>query len=392
MKIDLDFIELKVRMSSILDLIKNPLVIAVIIAAAIAIPVAISDSDEPSQPDFTADPREGYAPLEVIFTDESTGSINSWRWDFDDDGTTDSTEQNPSYTYDNPGTYTVSLSVPGEVEWVKETKTYYISVLNPLGASGPAENVTPFWETNLIQRAGGPTTNLTHGPVVATPPISNQSGNITHPDPGTSDAQLWSPQTEFSAFPRYGNAPLEVVFNDQSIGSINSWRWDFDDDGTMDSTEQNPSYSYNNPGTYTVSLSVSTDNMTWNRETKVDYIAILAPPQADFYSSKTYGYIPHEVQFTDNSTGDINYWNWDFDGDGTVDSWEQNPSYTYMESGKYTVSLTAGEITSSTETKVYYITVLDPRGGGDGEDSDDGGEEPGGVEEPGGGGEEPMEP
>ena len=376
-------------MGSILNIIKNPLVIAGLIAAAIAIPVAVSDSDEPSQPDFTADPREGYAPLEVAFTDESTGDINSWRWDFDGDVTTDSTEQNPSYTYDSAGTYTVSLSVPGEVDWVKETKTYHISVLNPLGAIGPTDNMTPSWETDLIQSDDGPTTNITHGPGIVTSPIWNQSGNITHPDPMVPDAQPWTPQTGFSAFPRYGNAPLEVHFTNQSTDNFILWSWDFDNDGTADSMDQNPSHSYVNPGTYTVSLSASADNMSWSREAKIDYIVVLAPPRADFYSSKTYGYMPHEVHFTDNSTGDINYWNWDFDGDGTLDSWEQNPSYTYMEAGKYTVSLTVGEISSSTETKVYYITVLNPRGDGDGSgDGDDSGD--GDGEEPGGGGEEPM--
>ena len=101
-------------MINILNLLKNPLVIAGIIATAIAIPTAIHNSEEPPQPDFIADTREGFASLEVHFTDESTGDVISWEWDFDNDGTVDSTEQNPSYTYSNAGTYTVSLSVPGE--------------------------------------------------------------------------------------------------------------------------------------------------------------------------------------------------------------------------------------------------------------------------------------
>ena len=52
-------------------------------------------------------------------------------------------------------------------------------------------------------------------------------------------------------------------------------------------------------------------------------------------------------------------WEWDFDGDGIVDSNEQNSIYTYDEAGTYTVSLTVYEADgdSDTETKTDYITV-----------------------------------
>ena len=47
----------------------------------------------------------------VIFTDNSTGSVSSWLWDFGD-GTT-STNQNPDHIYTAAGTYDVSLTVNG---------------------------------------------------------------------------------------------------------------------------------------------------------------------------------------------------------------------------------------------------------------------------------------
>ena len=55
---------------------------------------------------FSGSPTSGTAPLAVSFTDSSAGDIDSWSWTFGDGGT--STEQNPMYTYDDPGTYTVS--------------------------------------------------------------------------------------------------------------------------------------------------------------------------------------------------------------------------------------------------------------------------------------------
>ncbi|RKY17260.1 MAG: hypothetical protein DRP63_04005, partial [Planctomycetota bacterium] len=61
--------------------------------------------------DFEASPTQGTAPLTVNFTDKSIGNPTSWEWDFDNDGTPDSTQQNPTYTYNNPGWYTVKLTV-----------------------------------------------------------------------------------------------------------------------------------------------------------------------------------------------------------------------------------------------------------------------------------------
>jgi len=89
--------------------------------------VTVSDSSSPAQSDsttlrlevkalrlragFEASPTYGTAPLAVTFTNKSTGAIIQWQWDFDNDGTVDSYEQNPQWTYNNPGWYTVKLTV-----------------------------------------------------------------------------------------------------------------------------------------------------------------------------------------------------------------------------------------------------------------------------------------
>lgn len=51
--------------------------------------------------------------------------------------------------------------------------------------------------------------------------------------------------------------PLTVQFNDTSLGLITSWAWDFDNDGKIDSTLQNPIYTYTKPGNYSVKLTVT---------------------------------------------------------------------------------------------------------------------------------------
>ena len=77
--------------------------------------------------DFTVDVVSGTAPLTVNFTDQSAGDITSWSWDFGDGAT--STEQNPTHTYIEPGTYTVSLTVTGPGGSDTETKDDFITVI-----------------------------------------------------------------------------------------------------------------------------------------------------------------------------------------------------------------------------------------------------------------------
>jgi PKD repeat protein len=65
--------------------------------------------DEPIEAGFDASVYSGYAPLNVSFTDHSTGSPSSWYWTFGDG--TNSTVQNPTHTYKSAGTFKATLKV-----------------------------------------------------------------------------------------------------------------------------------------------------------------------------------------------------------------------------------------------------------------------------------------
>ena len=82
--------------------------------------------------DFEATPTSGTAPLDVNFTDLSTpvGGIVSWEWDFDNDGTVDSTVQNPTHTYGAAGWYSVKLTVSDGTGSDTCVKEQYILVAN----------------------------------------------------------------------------------------------------------------------------------------------------------------------------------------------------------------------------------------------------------------------
>ncbi len=248
---------------------------------------------------FSATPVVGTVPLQVQFTDESSGTPTSWSWDFDDDGNVDSTEQNPTFTYTTPGVFTVEL------------------VARNANTEGSRT------ETDLVRA---------RGPVAANFTQSTTSGAL----------------------------PLTVVFTDQStepFGAVTGWQWDFDGDGTIDSTLQNPSFDYTTQGTFSVTLTVTGEGGTATL-TKTDLITVDPPgPITANFTSVRSGYNDQSIAFTDTSVGFVTSWSWDF-GDGAT-STLQNPSHTFATPGTYTVSLTAtGPAGSDSETKPDWFTSV----------------------------------
>jgi len=82
---------------------------------------------------------------------------------------------------------------------------------------------------------------------------------------------------------------------------------------------------------------------------------------AYFEADEYVGLTPHMVHFTDLSVppDSIVSWQWDFQNDGIIDSYEQNPSYSYADSGSFSVSLTVSDAHDSTDTEIRenYIRV-----------------------------------
>ena len=66
-----------------------------------------------------------------------------------------------------------------------------------------------------------------------------------------------APVANFTANQTSGYVPLTVSFNDTSTNIPTSWAWDFDNDGIVDNTTQNPIYTYADSGNFTVNLTVT---------------------------------------------------------------------------------------------------------------------------------------
>jgi PKD repeat protein len=82
---------------------------------------------------FKVVPSSGTAPLTVQFTDTSSGTVGSRAWDFQNDGTVDSTAPAPTFTFTSANTYTARLTVTNTAGSSSTTRT--ITVSPPGGGS-----------------------------------------------------------------------------------------------------------------------------------------------------------------------------------------------------------------------------------------------------------------
>ncbi len=245
---------------------------------------------------FTADAVNACTGNSIVFTDQSLGTNTSWEWVFEGGvPETFSGEDPPPVLYETVGNFDVTLTVSDGVDIDIETKTDYITVLS-----------------NVL--------------------------------------------ADFDADITAGAAPLTIHFNDLSSNDVDSWHWDFGNGGT--SGLQNPTYSYYQAGTFTVTLTVE-GNGCENTETKFDFIIVSeAAPEPDFTSDHTYGPAPLTVNFTDMSDGTVDTWLWEF-GDGSTSA-EQNPQHIFTDEDYFDVSLTvSGPGGSETITKEDFINTLD---------------------------------
>ena len=175
--------------------------------------------------DFTASQTSGNAPFGVTFTPKVKDTVTSWQWNFGD-GTTNSgtTSTVPSAikSYGSPGIYTVSLSVT--ISGVNIEQTY----------------------ANLITATPQP------------PKVVN-----------------------FSASPTNGIAPLVAYFTPTvGVGTITNWQWNFGDGNTIEgrgSSVLPAIWSYTNPGTYNVSLTVNGPGGSIT-QTNPNFITVSASP------------------------------------------------------------------------------------------------------------------
>ncbi len=328
----------------------------------------------PMTADFSGRPGSGITPLQVAFSNLSTGDYDSCLWDFGDSSSS-SECANPKHVYTVAGSYTVSLMVSGAGGSQTATKVDYILVSeagNANFSADPGQGVAPlavnftnlslgdfdscqwdFGDGNTSQSCGNPTHTYTAPGIYSVSlAIDNPSGfdSVTFKN---LIAVYEAVAADFGANPREGIEPLTVNFSNLSSGDYRTCSWDFGD-GSSSSDCGKPNHVYIAAGIYTVSLKVEG---LGGIDSKIIAGTInVAAATVAFSATPTVGKVPLTVFFDNLSEGKYDSCLWRF-GDGATSSDCDNPSHTYTAPGSYTVALSMNGPSGSNSTRMTnYIS------------------------------------
>ena len=275
---------------------------------------------------FEAEPDTGYAPLDVQF--DASGLIpqgirlQSLDWDFNGDGKYDiegPDNLRPRYTFEQIGTYNVHLRI---IDQQNNVENYFRNI----------EIITS--DTPLLSA-------------------------VIDAVPGTS-----------------GPIPLQIRFDasrSSSLkGKIINYEWDFGDGSNLQAGKS-VSHIFNNPGFYTITLTVEEDSgKTASSTVEVEAKTISSVPEAAIETNPAYdsetnilaGTLPFKVEFdassSEDADDDIVDYQWDFNGDDEIDQEGKTATYTFEQAGAYTITLTVTDADTQSDGASITVQVSEP--------------------------------
>lgn len=154
-----------------------------------------------------------------------------------------------------------------------------------------------------------------------------------------------------------------IQFVSLAKGSPDATEWKFPGSSSETSTDPNPTVTYNNAGTYDVSLTVRRGNESDVMERKGFVVvaqkaptALIGLPEEGYESPWVGVFVPTDVPvtFRDLSTGNPTEWNWVFQYADKETSNEQNPTVTFVKKGTVSVGLTAKNAAGQSNDVLQY--------------------------------------
>ncbi len=307
---------------------------------------------------FIANPTNQCAGTPVVFTDQSTGA-DSWSWNFGDGGT--SNIPNPTHTYPNAGSYTVTLIV-SLANCSFDTTTTTINVINAATAAYTDNSPVCLGQTTTFQNTSiggtsyawdfgdGTPLNLTNNPshVYATPGSftvtliavsGNCSDTVSHTVTITNGAVAGF---SYSGIPCSGST---IQFSNSSTAGL-SYHWDFGDGDT--SNLQTPNHAYNSTGSFTINLVVNSQGC--GSDTVQQNIQITNVGTANF----SYDIDPCLTGYSfNNLSSSSGSFLWNF-GDGHS-STEIAPIHEYQVAGESMVTLIVNPNTGCSDSMTLKV-------------------------------------
>jgi len=371
---------------------------------------------EPNQPpNATLDAPSSVAAGDAVTLDASNSTddrgIDHYEWDVDGDGEVDAETAEPrtTHTYRSPGTVTATVTVV-DTDDATATTSQAITV-EPVGDPPDARIEAP--ESALV---GQPVTldasnstddrGIDHyewdvdgdGSAEANTNASvfehayNETGFVsprvtvvdTDGNANVATANIRVEQGDSSptaALTAPANATVgsEVTFdasNSTDDGTIVEYRWDPDGDGTVDGTTSEPTYAhtYETAGNFEPSVTVvDDDNVTATASATVQVVSAGNPPNASL-NTPAEATVGDAVSLDASASGDdrgIDHYEWDVDGDGTVERETTGPvlDHTYESAGEVTPSVTVVDTDGLTAAASGSLTLAARSSGGGGGNS-----------------------
>lgn len=327
-------------------------------------------------------------PFDILLSSSFIDTTNFY-WDFGDGTPLDSINPEPIHTYNNKGTYSVSVfsdnfntscTYSSTVNIYVADAEPYFSVSDSticqnntvlFDASSSIDLVT-FYQNEVAGRFlwdfGDGTDLLPTFDTIVNHTFNSEGDFIVKligydlngcPDTTMKTIKVHKPHPGFEAIISEGCSPLKVSFIDTSYSyyDIENYEWVLGNQQT--SNLQNPTTFYCSPGNYTVQLKITDELGCENTMLMPNYINVYKP-DPNFWTSKTNICSGEDVQFTIvQQIHPISEVLWDF-GDGNF-STEISPTYSYQSGGDYNVTLTITDIfgCDSSMIKSSYIHVQD---------------------------------
>lgn len=234
----------------------------------------------------------------VTFTNTSE-NVSEIQWIFQGGSPSSSTSDNPTVTYNSPGSFSVTLTAVNETGTDTDSRSGYVNVEDPT-------------------------------------PIADFSVESTVIAQGS-----------------------EVVFTNLSTNGV-AYFWEFEGGSPASSNEANPSVTYASTGIFDVTLTVTNSSGTNVSETKTDYLEVQALPIASFQTSTSILYEGEGIYFYNYSSNATEY-SWTLNGGDPSSSTSADPGYvTFATAGTYTLGLTASNDVGSDYSEVTVTVYESP--------------------------------
>jgi PKD repeat protein len=324
----------------------------------------------PPQAGFIVQQTDFCIPASVTFDNQSSNNATSFAWTFDGGTPATSTLENPTVMYFTAGTFNVQLiaysaggsdtmtfqnivsvgDVPNAA-FLLSTDNLTVTFTNQ---STEADSYVWLFDDGQSSTEESPVHTYSN---FGTYEVLLIAGNTCGADTMLVIIELGTvPNSFFTYTSHNGCAPFQVQYIDQSQNNPTAWSWTFEGGEPATSTEQNPTVTYNVPGLYLVSLTVSNSQGS-DALVLDDLIDVSGQPDATFNHSQFENVVSLEYQGIDYDS-----LHWDF-GDGRTDN-SLNPTVEYNVSGLYKIQLivfnACGTDTSSIEVEIIISGTSDP--------------------------------